>query len=41
MKNMSSMYLYVKLNWDVNFFFSSREQRLYEFRFVWVQKYVG
>ena len=35
------MYLYVKLNWDANFFLSSWEQRLYEFRFVWVQKYVG
>ena len=35
------MYLYVKLNWDANRFLTGREQGLYEFRFVWVQKYVG
>ena len=34
----SSMYRYVKLNWDANrTFLSSREQILYEFCFVWVQ----
>ena len=34
------MYLYVKMNWDPNCFFSA-ESKDYEFRFVWVQKYVG
>ena len=34
------MYLYVKLNWDANFFLPV-ESKDYEFRFVWVQKYVG
>ena len=41
MDNTSSMYLYVKLNWDSKLFPTGQEQGLYEFRFVWVQKYVG
>ena len=32
------MFLYVKLRCKV--FLTDREQRLYEYRFVWVQKYV-
>ena len=34
------MYRYVKLNRDANCFFPA-ESKDYEFRFVWVQKYVG
>ena len=34
------MYLYLKLNFDANFFFPF-ESKDYEYRFVWVQKYVG
>ena len=41
MDKTSSMYLYVKLNWDANRLFTGREQGLYEFRFVRVKKYVG
>ena len=41
MDKTSSMYLYVKLNWDANRFPTGWEQGLYEFRLVWIQKYVG
>ena len=42
MDTTSSMYLYVKLNWDATRFLPAEsKQGLYEYRFVWVHKYVG
>ena len=41
MDNTSSMYLYVRLNRDANWFFFRLEKRLYEIRFVWIEKDVG